>query len=102
MPSGAPYVERRIVTKVGKLEPETPVTVSAVGDRNQVGVTHAGNVSDLLWARIDGTAAAIEADDNFLVLPGQTRWIPRLASLGSPTEVSLVSRGPVLYEVELP
>lgn len=91
-----------MATRHGTLVANTATGVTVAGDRNEVGVTHKGNVADLLYARADNTTTVLAANDTFVILPGQTRWIPRPRELGSPTVVSLRSAGTVDYEVELP
>jgi hypothetical protein len=89
-------------TRHGTLTANTAASVSVTGDRNEVGVTHKNNVTNPLYVRADGTTAVINANDTFVVQPGQTRWVPRARELGSPTAVSLISAGAVQYEVEFP
>lgn len=91
-----------MATRHGTLVANTAASVSVTGDRNEVAVTHKGNVTDPIYARCDGTTAVAAANDTFVVLPGITRWIPRPRNLGSPTAVSLISAGTAQYEVELP
>lgn len=86
----------------GTLTANTATQLSQAGDRIEVGVTHKGNVTNPLYVRADNNAAVIAADDTYVVLPGQTRWIPRPRNLGTPSIVSLISGGAVAFEVELP
>lgn len=91
-----------MTTRHGTLVAATVTTVSVTGDRNEVGITHKNNVTDPIYARCDGTNAAVAATDTYTILPGQTRWIPRPATLASPTVVTLISAGTPAYELELP
>lgn len=91
-----------MATRHGTLTANVAASVSVTADRNEVAVTHKGNVTNPIYARADGTTAVINAADTFAILPGVTRWIPRPRALGSPTVVSLISAGAVDYEVELP
>lgn len=89
-------------TRHGTLTANTATQVSLTGDRVEVGVTHKGNVTDPIYVKPDNTTAVIGANDSYVVLAGQTRWIPRPRSLGSPTLVSLICATGAAYEVELP
>lgn len=89
-------------TRHGTLTANIAVNTSVAGDRNEVGVCHLGNVTNPIHARADDLPAVIGADGTYVVLPGQTRWIPRPRELGSPTIVSVISAGAAQWEVEFP
>lgn len=91
-----------MATRHGTLTASTAASSSVTGDRNEVGVCHLGNVTNPIYVRADGTTAVVGANDTFVVLPGQTRWIPRPRELSSPTVVSLISAGAAQWEVEFP
>jgi hypothetical protein len=84
------------------LTANTEKVVSLARDLREVGILHKGNGVEPVYVRLDGTAAAINADDAYVVLPSTQRWVPRIWSSGKPTNVSIISAGAIDVEVEFP
>lgn len=98
-----------MATRSGALTANTEHAVTYTRRGDSVGITNTGlNAAGtavatyIIWARVDGTAAVVAADDCYAVLPGQTRWITRGAQYGTAPSVSLIANGAVGYSVEFP
>lgn len=96
--------ESGVLSATATLGAGTADTVTLTSGPGLVEVTHHGNVSNPIYARGDGTAAVAAADENQVILPGQSlvvkaNTIADGTSSGRKSTVSLISAGAATYTV---
>lgn len=84
-------------TRHGSTSADTVETVTFTQDLGTIQILHKGNVSDPLYATVNGTAPTVEGDDTFAVLSGGFRIIERDGA--APTLIKMISSGAVDFEV---
>lgn len=77
-------------------------TVTLNRDLREVGILHKGNVADPIYVTVGGPTATVKGNDCYTVTANSQRWVPRIWSAASPTNVSIISAGAVDVEVEFP